>query len=151
MYVCIVTQFDPDWHWGKPDGILQAADARGILPYFAQGWEEQFINANTMEQAVYCIEKTTIATNEKREMWKEKNKHSILTIPFEKFVLDPWPYLKEIEEKLETKIGSRTNKMMRKQNVPRSKFADGIPFKVHKRCGWDPPVNGFTERDELNK
>ena len=37
MYVCIVTQFDPDWHWGKPDGILQAADARGILPYFAQG------------------------------------------------------------------------------------------------------------------
>ena len=37
MYVCIVTQFDPDWHWGKPDGILQAADARGILPYFARG------------------------------------------------------------------------------------------------------------------
>ena len=48
------------------------------------------------------------------QIWKEKNKHSILTIPFEKFVLDPWLYLKEIEEKLETKIGSKTNKMLRK-------------------------------------
>ena len=119
------------------------------LPYFSQGWEEQFIKANSMEQAVYCIEKTTIATNEKREIWKEKNEHSILTIPFEKFVLDPWPYLKEIEEKLGTKIGSRTNKMMRKQNVPRDKIAQGLDLEIYKRCGWTPPIEGATERDEL--
>ena len=120
------------------------------LPYFAQGWEEQFIKANTMEQAVYCIEKTTIATNKKRKIWKEKNKHSILTIPFEKFVLDPWPYLKEIEEKLGTKIGLRTNKMMRKHNVPRKVIADGPPFEIYKRCGWEPPMGG-SEDNELNK
>ena len=120
------------------------------LPYFAQGWEEQFIKANTMEQAVYCIEKTTLATNEKREIWKEENKHSILTIPFEKFVIDPWPYLKEIEEKLETKIGSRTKKMMRKHKVPRKVIADGPPFEIYKRCGWEPPMGG-SEEDELTK
>jgi hypothetical protein len=120
------------------------------LPYFAQGWEEQFIKANTMEQAVYCIEKTTLATNEKRKIWKEENKHSILTIPFEKFVIDPWPYLKEIEEKLETKIGSRTKKMMRKHKVPRKVIADGPPFEIYKRCGWEAPMGG-TEEDELTK
>ena len=120
------------------------------LPYFAQGWEEQFIKANTMEQAVYCIEKTTIATNEKRKIWKEENKHSILTIPFEKFVIDPWPYLKEIEEKLETKFGSRTNKMMRKHKVPRKVIADGPPFEIYKRCGWEPSMGG-SEENELTK
>ena len=120
------------------------------LPYFAQGWEEQFIKANTMEQAVYCIEKTTLATNEKRKIWKEENKHSILTIPFEKFVIDPWPYLKEIEEKLETKIGSKTNKMMRKQNVPRKILADAPSFEIYERCGWEPPTEG-SEENELTK
>ena len=120
------------------------------LPYFTQGWEEQFIKANTMEQAVYCIEKTTIATNEKRKIWKDRNQHSILTIPFEKFVIDPWPYLKEIEEKLETKIGSRTKKMMRKHKVPRKVIADGPPFEIYKRCGWEPPMGG-SEENELTK
>jgi len=120
------------------------------LPFFAQGWEELFIKSNTMEQAVFCIEKTTIATNKKRKIWKEKNKDSIITIPFEKFVLDPWLYLKEIEEKLETKIGSKTNKMLRKQNVPRKVIADGPPFEIYKRCGWEPPMGG-SEEDELTK
>jgi hypothetical protein len=120
------------------------------LPYFVQGWEEQFMRANSMERAVYCIEKTTIATNEKRKIWREKNKDSILTIPFEKFVIDPWPYIKSIEERLETKIGSKTNKMLRKQNVPRKVIADGPPFEIYKRCGWEAPMGG-TEEDELTK
>ena len=98
------------------------------LPYFAYGWEEQFLNANSMEKAVSCIEKTTHATNKKRKLWGEMNHLSILTIPFEKFVLDPWPYVKEIEKKLETKIGPRTNKIMKKQNVPRKVFSDAPSF-----------------------
>ena len=120
------------------------------LPYFSQGWEEKFIKANSMEQAVYCIEKTTMATNQKRKMWKESNQHSILTIPFEKFVIDPWPYLKEIEEKLETKIGRRTNKIMKKQNVPRKILADAPSFEIYERCGWEPPTEG-SEENELTK
>ena len=120
------------------------------LPYFSQGWEEQFIKANSMEQAVYCIEKTTMATNQKRKMWKERNQHSILTIPFEKFVIDPWPYLKAIEEKLETKIGRRTNKIMKKQNVPRKILADAPSFEIYERCGWEPPTEG-SEENELTK
>ena len=120
------------------------------LPYFSQGWEEKFIKANSMEQAVYCIEKTTMATNQKRKMWKERNQRSILTIPFEKFVIDPWPYLKEIEEKLETKIGRRTNKIMKKQNVPRKILADAPSFEIYERCGWEPPTEG-SEENELTK
>ena len=120
------------------------------LPYFAYGWEEQFLNANSMEKAVRCIEKTTHATNEKRKLWEEMNHLSILTIPFEKFVLDPWPYVKEIEKKLETKIGPRTNKVMQKQNVARKVLSDSPPFEIYKRCGWEAPMGG-SEENELNK
>ena len=55
-----------------------------------------------------------------------------------------------IEEKLETKIGSKTNKMLRKQNVPRKVITDGPPFEIYKRCGWEPPMGG-SEEDELTK
>ena len=120
------------------------------LPYFAYGWEEQFLNANSMERAVGCIEKTTRATNKKRKMWEEMNHLSILTIPFEKFALDPWPYVKEIEKKLGTKIGPRTNKIMKKQNVPRKVLADAPSFEAYKRCGWEPPTKG-SEENELTK
>ena len=120
------------------------------LPYFAHGWEEQFLNANSMEKAVSCIEKTTHATNKKRKLWEEMNHLSILTIPFEKFVLDPWPYLKEIAKKLETNTGPRTNKIMRKQNVPRKVLSDAPSFEIYERCGWEPPMEG-SEENELTK
>ena len=120
------------------------------LPYFAYGWEEHFLKANTMEKAVYCIEKSTRASNEKRKIWEKIDRLSILTIPFEKFVLDPWPYLKKIEKKLETQIGSRTNKIMKKQNVPRKIIADAPPFEAYERCGWEPPTEG-SEENELTK
>ena len=40
---------------------------------------------------------------------------------------------------------------MKKQNVPRKRISDGIPLAIYKRCGWDPPVEGLTERGELDK
>jgi len=120
------------------------------LPYFSYGWEEQFLQANSMERAIYCIEKKTIETNQKRKIWKERNQLSILTIPFEKFVIDPWPFIKEIEKKLETKVGRRTNKIMKKQNVPRKILSDAPSFEIYERCGWEPPTEG-SEENELTK
>ena len=40
---------------------------------------------------------------------------------------------------------------MKKQKVPRKKISDGIPLAIYKRCGWEPPVEGLTERGELDK
>ena len=48
-------------------------------------------------------------------------------------------------------ITSKTKKIIKKQNIPRKKISDGIPLAIYKRCGWETPVAGFTENDELNK
>ena len=66
-------------------------------------------------------------------------------------MLDPWPYLKKIEDLLGSKITSKTKRIIKKQNIPRKKISDGIPLAIYKRCGWEPPVDGFSEKDELKK
>ena len=38
------------------------------------------------------------------------NDVKVLTIPFEPFVLDPWPYLKKIKDELGSKITSKQRK-----------------------------------------
>ena len=120
------------------------------LPYFAHGWEEQFINLNPMEKAIYCIEKTTRNSNLKRQVWKNNKKLSILTIPFEKFVIEPLPYMKEIEKYLGTTIGKKTNKVMKQNNIPRTIISDSPALEIYERCGLEVPTGG-TEKNELEK
>ena len=120
------------------------------LPYFAYGWEDKFLNCNSMEKAVYCIEKTTQNSNLKRDIWKNNKKLAILTIPFEKFVVEPWPYMKEIEKHLGTAVGKKTNKVMRKNNVPRVIISDGPALDIYKRCGMELPSED-SEENELIK
>jgi hypothetical protein len=50
------------------------------------------------------------------------NDVQVLTIPFESFVLDPWPYLKKIEDLLGSKMTSKIKRIIKKQNVPRKKL-----------------------------
>lgn len=116
------------------------------LPYYAAGWEERFVRANSMEKAVFTIEKLTVASDEKRKLWHEKGL-SLITIPFEKFVLDPAPFMKKIELALETKATSCTQKMMKSQHIPRKKSADSPALSIYKRCGWVPPSQGSEENE----
>jgi hypothetical protein len=120
------------------------------LPYYAHGWEKQFTNLNSMEKAIYCIEKTTHNSNLKRQVWKNNKKLTILTIPFEKFVIEPLPYMKEIEKYLGTTIGKKTNKVMKQNNVPRTIISDSPALEIYKRCGMDLPSEN-SEENELIK
>jgi hypothetical protein len=120
------------------------------LPYYAHGWEGHFLNCNSMDKAIYSIDKATKESNLKRDILVKNGKFKFLTIPFEKFVIDPWLYLKEIEEQLETKVSRRTNKAMKKQNVPREILADAPSLEIYERCGWESPSED-SEESELTK
>jgi len=118
------------------------------FPYFVLGWEDLFLNSNAMEKAVYAIEYATNETDEKRKILHKNKNISFITIPFEKFVKDPWPYLNKIENYLETNHNNKTLKTMQKQKVPRKVLADSPDLDIYKRCGWEPPRN-VTEEGEL--
>ena len=123
----------------------------GQLPWYTFRWENLFEKSNAVEKAIYAMHRVLKLTEDFKSRYQELIMGEILTIPFESFVLDPWPYFEKIETLLESKVTRKTKKIIKKQNVPREKISDGIPLAIYKRCGWEAPVAGFTEKDELNK
>ncbi len=121
------------------------------VPFYAFGWEDLFASSNSIEKAIYSIEKIAEFTESSKKKLVEKYNAQILTIPFEGFVIEPQGYMKKMETLLGTKSTSVTHKMMKKQNVPRKMYAQGIGLKIYKRCGWESPKAGATAKEELQK
>lgn len=125
-------------------------DYRGhSLPYFAHGWEEKYIASNSMDQVIYSIARLTQLGNQVIHRLSEKERQQLLVIPFERFVLDPWPYVQQLEDLLGSKRTPQTRRELKKQNVPRKMIASGIPMPIYKHYGWQPAQKGADERTEL--
>lgn len=120
------------------------------LPFYVLGWEEDFLTANDVEKTIYSMERLTVLAESARKMLREKYQAKIVTIPFERFIFDPWGYMAEIEKALDVKMSSLTKKAIKKQNVPRKMIAEGIALKIYKRCGWVPPESD-NENHEFEK
>ena len=119
------------------------------IPAYSFGWEELYIKSNFMDRAIYYIEKITEKTNNKKRSLNKNFNKQILTVCFEEFVMTPNIYMNKIESMLGTKIIDSTIKMLKKQNVPRKKFSDGIELDIYKRCGWEKPKKNLSELEEL--
>lgn len=122
-----------------------------IIPYYAIGWEEKFISSNIVEKAIYNIENIYELNKIKRSNLNKEKSYKILTIPFEKFVLNPDNYLLNILTLLKTEFSSKTKKILLKQKIPRNKIADGINLPIYKRFLWEPSIKDLSEKDELLK
>jgi len=121
-----------------------------VLPYYVNEWKDSYLKCNPVERVINFIDKLTNRTCTIREELKSKYNAKIITIPFEPFVKSPDNWIKKIEDVIETKSTDATAIVMKEQKVPRSVVAQGIDLDIYKRCGWRPPVDGLTERDELN-
>jgi hypothetical protein len=121
------------------------------LPFKNFGQEELYLRSNPVERAIYEMQKTTELTETFKNEYQNQYNSQILTIPFEPFVLDPWPYFKKIEKLMKSRITRKTRKVIKKQKVPRKKISDGIPLSIYKRCGWEAPDSNMTEEEELDK
>jgi hypothetical protein len=121
------------------------------LPYFGLGAFENFLELPAIDQAIHSIYYQTKLSSEMRAKNKALIKDRVVTIPFENFVRNPEPYLKKIEKVMGTVRTNKTLKVMRRERVPRTNVVDGIPLAIYKRCGWEPPRKGFTEKQEYQK
>ena len=119
------------------------------LPYFVRGWEELFVCSNAMEKAIYSIEQLNRMAQEQQGYLAKQYNAKILVVPFERFVVEPWPYMEQIEHKMGTRMTRTTRRMMKKQRVPRKMYAEGINLKIYRRCGWECPRAGSDENREF--
>jgi len=121
------------------------------LPYQAVGNESLFTKLNPAERSIYDIQLFTSKTAKFKKNMNFKYKKSLITIPFEQFVLKPYDYIKNINNLLETSSSRHTANVLKKQRVPRKKISDGIPLEIYKRFGWEPGEKYLDEKNELNK
>lgn len=121
------------------------------VPYFALEWEEIFLRANAVEKAIYMIHYLTKRVEDLGLAGDESGGGGVLVVPFERFVIDPAPYMQRLETLLDTRADSHTKRMMKRQNVPRKMYAEGIGLNIYKEYGWKPPERGSDEESEFKQ
>jgi hypothetical protein len=120
------------------------------LPWFASGWEELYLRSNTMDRTIYSIRYQWRMAREQHANLSTEQRAQVSVVPFEQFVVNPDPFVAQIAGSLDTSVTDVTRSEMKKQNVPRQMWADGIGLPIYKHYGWEPPAKGATERTELD-
>lgn len=119
------------------------------LPYYINGWEDLYLESSAIERSVHLMDNYLSIVEKAKEKIISDYQAKILTVPFELFVLDPNPWIERISDITGAGINEVTRRVMEEQNIPRKKVAEGIDLEVYRRCGWVPPSEGMSEKDEL--
>ena len=118
------TRYNEEWTTSEgrlrqvADPFLRYKDEQ--VPFWAKGYEELYLKSNPVERAIYVMHNQIEKVESFKNKFKEIYELQCITIPFEKFVIDPWPYLEKIEVLLKTKMTRKTKKMLKKAGVPRN-------------------------------
>lgn len=121
------------------------------LPWFASGWEDQYLSCNKMDRVIYTIDRLTQLSENTHNALGATNTRQVLVIPFERFVVEPSAYLQQIGNILGTTTTRSTARALRKQKVPRRLTSAGRDSQIYRRYDWSPPSKDSTETTELQK
>ncbi len=111
--------------------------------------EDRYLESCRMDRVIYCLDHLNRLIDSAFQGLSDPQKTRILFIPFERFVVDPWPYMKTLEEFLGTKVTPTTRRVLKNQKVPRRMFAEGVGLSIYREYGWEPPQKNASETDEL--
>lgn len=117
------------------------------LPWFAHGWEKLYVKSDSFDRVIYSIDWLLKKAEDTVQKLNEDQRKQILFVPFEKFVLDPYPYLEKMCDLLDTETTRYTKRTLRKQSVPRKTILDVPDTEVFKRYGHKRPDRKTTERE----
>lgn len=138
-----------DMHGNNARDFTIWIDYQGTsLPWFAEGWEDKYINANSYEKSIYAIEhlfKKIFSYS-----FSNNYKTSIFFIPFERFVLNPEDYIKKLEFFLNTVSTKSTRKILKRQNVPRISINAGPQKSIYKRYALKQHSKFETHEEDYN-
>ena len=121
----------------------------GTVPWCARGWERKFLESNAMDRAIHSIDEMRRLHDVMLAGLTPERRAQVLVIPFERFVIDPWPYMEQLAVLLGTEVTDVTRREMKKQKVPRTMYADGIGRPIYAEYGWQPPSKGSDEAREF--
>ena len=121
------------------------------LPWFTKGWENKFLEANSLERVILLLEFFWNGAQEKEKEFNSKLPGTVLPISFEKFVLDPKPYLDAISNRLNVSTTKDTFVTLKAQNCPRKIVTDGPNKSIYRRYAWTPPSKSENDEKDLKR
>ncbi len=120
------------------------------VPYYAYGWEDDYLKSNFLERSIYFTDEMTRRKRIRKKQLKNKYHAKILTIPFESFVLNPDFWIQNIASKIGSNATSATSRVMFEQKVPRKKVSEGLDLDLYRRYGWNASIDDMSEHDKLS-
>lgn len=127
-------------HWNSVMAIYETNPAdftlwldfnRRQVPWFAKGWESDYIRASAFDRAIYSV--ASLMKHVFEYYQKEGKSSAIAFVPFEHFVLSPGPYVRRMEDFLGSRSTSATQRALKSQKVPRSSINAGPQKGIYKR------------------
>jgi hypothetical protein len=103
------------------------------IPWFAHGWEDKYSALNSIDRVILSIQWLIQKGHEAYDRLSDAQKEQVMFIPFERFVMKPWPYVNELENILATSITPATARALKRQKCPRANLSAG---RGHKHYGW---------------
>lgn len=130
--------------WGNDiDGMILHHDEKSgpenNVPFFMHGKEDVYLKSSPMDRAILMLQEWQQRGDDVIDKLKTTSSAKIIEVPFERFVVDPDPYMLSIADALHTKIDWITRRMMKKQRVPRQSLSDAPFHKVYRKLGWRSP------------
>lgn len=118
------------------------------LPWPATGWESQFISSDQYDKVIYLLEKLFRPIFEYSDI--KKDNRSIFFVPFEKFVMHPDNYLKDLEIFMGLKMNSKVIENLKKQKVPRKFINEGPKKNIYMRYGISKKISNTENEFDIN-
>jgi len=132
------------FHGTSPHDFTLLLDVKGSeLPWFTNGFADDYLNGNNEDRVGLAI--AHLLQLVLRSLKKSDNSKQTLIIPFEQFVLNPHPFISEIEQHTGRTFSKRINKVLAKQYVPRKTVLAGPNLKIYRRYGFSSNVSQMSD------
>lgn len=102
-----------------------------LVPWFAEGWESDYIQLSRFDKAIYSVASLMRSVFECHQRGDRKS--MVTFVPFEHFVLSPTPYLLAMEQFLGSSATLATQRVLKSQRVPRPSINAGPQKSIYKR------------------
>lgn len=119
------------------------------LPWFAYGWEDEYKTYTKMDKVIHLLDKLWSMTEDNLAIQSSEAKARVLYMPFERFVVQPRPYLDKIGQLMGTTPNRMMRRTLKKERVPRELTVAGKDLPIYRRYSWTPPTESLTEDEEL--
>lgn len=99
------------------------------VPWWAQSWADQFIAMNTMDRALGSISHLYQLLFD--AFIRHQSDARLLVVSFEDLVMRPMETLPKVANFLGRPLGKKTNKILKRERIPRPTITHGRAFSAH--------------------